>query len=412
MKIIVANKDDYIKFNAMVSNEMDTFELVDGTTDYIIHRVELGNKTKDVSLMDSCINNLLDKQYEKREYIKLEDIQAINELICGLSKEECQILNAYAEVKKFNIKNLDEIKEFITNINDYQILQAYNLHEVGILIARKEASYHMDINIIPFVNFTELAERYLFDANIKGDFCSYGLLVNTRDMLDNELIQPKIDKDKMFKIEVVNKEEFKESQMCSRVIIYLPTSKEILKEKFQKINLDYDKLTIKDTHVVKCEIINFYNENLSHEFNEMMKEKIEKFETDAYSISFQEIELLSKEVKKFDNIKMKKFLALVYVQKDQINDMNDLLNCAKATKNYELLPEVKNLTDMGRYLVEETGYFNDVSFLEDYIDYYKLARDYTQKGCTYSGSFTEHGYLIRKELEENISKEEQEEDEF
>ena len=98
MKVIVANKDDYINFNTMLLGKMKTFELTEDSTDYIIHRVKVGDETQDVSLIDSCINNLLDEQYERRKYIKLEEIQEINNLISNLNKEECHILNAYAEI--------------------------------------------------------------------------------------------------------------------------------------------------------------------------------------------------------------------------------------------------------------------------------------------------------------------------
>ena len=65
---------------------------------------------------------------------------------------------------------------------------------------------------------------------------------------------------------------------------------------------------------------------------------------------------------------------------------------------------------MGKYLVNETGHFDDVSLLENYIDYYKLAKDYTQKCCTYNSVFTEYGYLMEKEdLEKNQKREEEEE---
>ena len=220
MKVIVANKDDYIKFNAMLLDKMKTFELTEDATDYIIHRVKLGDETQDVSLMDSCINNLLEEQYEKREYIKIEEIQVINNLISKLNENECRILNAYAEIKRYSIKNLNKITELITNINDYQIIEKYNLHELGKLIAQKVPGYKMDINVIPFMDFSKLAENYLFDANIKENFCSYGLLVNTREMLDNELIQPKIEKDIILKVEVVNKKEFEEKYMYGKVTIY------------------------------------------------------------------------------------------------------------------------------------------------------------------------------------------------
>lgn len=413
MKVIVANKDDYIKFNARLKDNMQTFELAKDTTDYIIHRVKLGKDSQDVSLMDSCINNLLDEQYEKRKYIELEEIQAINNLICNLSKAECQILNAYAEVKRYSIRDLEEIKELITNINDYQIVEAYNLHEVGKLIAEKVSGYKMDINVIPFMNFAKLAEDYLFDSKINEDFCSYGLLVNTRKMLDNELIQPKIEENKVFKIEVVNKKEFDESGIYNSIIIYLPTTTEDLIEKFQRINLDYDKVMSQDTDIIECEIVNFYNEELSMDFNKMIKRIIESVGIDEETTPFEEINLLCNKVKKFDNIKMSKFLAMVEIKKNKISSIHDLVKCAKTIQKYELLPDVKNVREMGKYLVYETGHFDDVRFLEDYIDYNKLVKDYTQKGSQYRGEFTEYGYLMKKEfLEKESQIENENEEEF
>lgn len=412
MKIMIANKDDYIKFYAGLIDKINTFEFSEGINDYIISRVNLGDGVQDVSLMDSCVNNLLDEQYAKREYIKLENIKEINDLIIKLDKEKCRILNAYAEIKSYKIENLNEIKDLIFHINDYQILKKYSLYEVGKMIAEKISGYKMDINVIPFVDFSKLAEEYLFDANIKENFCSYGLLVNTREMLDNELIQPKVEKDKILKVEVVNKKEFEESEMYSKVIIYLPTDNEILKEKFKKINLDYDRLTIQDTHITKCELVNFEDGILLERFNSVMKYEIEKFSDNSYTTPFQKIELLCKEIKNFDNIKMQKFLALTEIKDNNINYIHDLIRCAKQTSNYELLPDVNDLSDMGKYLVNETGHFDDISVLEEYIDYYKLAKDYTKKGHIYNGEFTEYGYIMKKEFIENENIVEEEEVEY
>lgn len=414
MNIIVANKDDYIKFNARIINKIHYFELTNDTKDYIIHRVSLGNDSQDVSSMDSCINNLLDEQYEKGKYITLDEIKEINELILKLNKEECNILNAYAEINSYTIKDFNELKNLIKNINNYQILEAYSLHEVGLLIVKKLDEYKVNINMIPYVDYVKLAEQYLFDANIKERFCSYGLLVDTSEMFDNELIQPKIEKDKILKVEVVNKKEFEESSNYSKVIIYLPSTDEVLKEKFKRINLDFDRLTIQDTHITKCEIVNFEDYILAERFNKVMKYELDKFSNNSYTTPFQEIELLSKEIKKFNNIKMQKFLALEEIKDKKINYIYDLVNCAKQISNYELLTNVNDLDDMGKYLVNETGHFDDISFLKDYIDYYKLAKDYTREGCTYNGEFTEYGYIMKKEFEENmesnnISREEEEE---
>ena len=413
MNIIVANKDDYIKFNARIINKIHYFELTNDTKDYIIHRVSLGNNSHDVSLMDSCINNLLDEQYEKGKYITLDEIKEINDLILKLNKEECNILNAYAEINSYTIKDFDELKKLIKNIDNYQILEAYSLHEVGLLIVKKLDEYKVNINMIPYVDYVKLAEQYLFDANIKERFCSYGLFIDTSEMSDNELIQPKIEKDKVLKVEVVNKKEFEESSNYSKIIVYLPSTDEVLKEKFKRINLDFDRLTIQDTHITKCEIVNSEDYILAERFNKVMEYELDKFSNNSYTTPFQEIELLCKEIKKFDNIKMQKFLALEEIKDKNINYIHDLVECAKQISNYELLPNVNDLNDMGKYLVNETGHFDDISFLKDYIDYYKLAKDYTREGCTYNGDFTEYGYIMKKEFEENIeNKKESEEEEY
>ena len=277
MNIIVANKDDYIKFNARIINKIHYFELTNDIKDYIIHRVSLGNNSHDVSSMDSCINNLLDEQYEKGKYITLDEIKEINDLILKLNKEECNILNAYAEINSYTIKDFDELKNLIKNIDNYQILEAYSLHEVGLLIVKKLDEYKVNINMIPYVDYVKLAEQYLFDANIKERFCSYGLFIDTSEMSDNELIQPKIEKDKVLKVEVVNKKEFEESSNYSKIIVYLPSTDEVLKEKFKRVNLDFDRLTIQDTHITKCEIVNFEDYILAERFNKVMEYELDKF---------------------------------------------------------------------------------------------------------------------------------------
>ena len=75
-------------------------------------------------------------------------------------------------------------------------------------------------------------------------------------------------------------------------------------------------------------------------------------------------------------------------------NFQDFIDCAKDIEKYNLLPDVKNYEDMGRYLVNETGHFDDVSVLDEYINYEKLAKDYTQKGYTYNGNFTKSGFLF------------------
>lgn len=127
MKIIVANKNDYIDFYNNKIDKMQTFELKGDSKNYVIHRVRLGNEINDVSLMDSCINNLLDKQCEKNKFITLQEIIEINDLLIELDKEQSQIINAYSEVKRYSIKDLEEVKDLIRNI------QKKDIHTMAIL---------------------------------------------------------------------------------------------------------------------------------------------------------------------------------------------------------------------------------------------------------------------------------------
>lgn len=89
--------------------------------------------------------------------------------------------------------------------------------------------------------------------------------------------------------------------------------------------------------------------------------------------------------------------------------MKDITNYAKNLKKYNLLMDVNNLTDMGKYLVEETGHFDEVNLVSDYIDYERLANDYIKKGCVYEGNFTKYGYLMKKE---DLQNEQEDEEEF
>lgn len=410
MKIIIANKKDYIDFYYNKIDKMQTFELKEDSKNYVIHRVKLGNEINDVSLMDSCINNLLDKQCEKNKFITLQEIIEINELLIELDKEQSQIINAYSEIKRYSIKDLEEVKDLIKNINDYQIVEAYTLNELGQLICKKLSQYHINIEVIPYVDFEKLGNTFLFDANIKENFCSYGLLVNTRTMLDNELVKPKVTKDKVFEIEIINKKEYEEASIYSSIIMYLPSTNEIMKEKLNKINLDYDNLSIQDTHILRCNLLNFYNPYLVNKFNELMKNKIEKFSNQyGYTTPLQEIEKLGKQIKKFDNSMMIKFLSLADVKENKITNINDLVKIASNIKKYELIPDIQNYEQLGKYLVKETGRFEDVYILDDYINYEELAKDYTKKGYTYDGDFTEFGYLIKND---NLENEKENEEEF
>lgn len=411
MKIMVANKDEYIDY---FSKRTDTLNVsvLNEQENYIIHSIEYEAGEKDLSLMYSSINNLLNEQYEKDNYITLEELKEIDILFNTLNKEQCKIINAYAELNHYTINSLDEIKELIANIDDYQLLEKYNLEELGMLITEKIPKYEIQNEMVEFINYSRLAEKFLLNSNIKQNFTSYGLLINTRMMLDNDLIEEKITKDKVLKIEIVNRKELERTPYCNSVIIYFPTDRERIKEKIKQIDIDYDSMLIEDIQIIQCNIVNFKDNFLSNQFNLFMEKIIDKITNEEKNaIQIKQIDELCNQLKEFDNTKMSKFLAIAQAKKYKITDLSKLTDLTKITEKFEVLPDVKNYNDIGKYLVNETGHFDDISILDDYINYEKLAKDYTQKGCTYNGTFTNLGYLIEKE-EFEIVKQEKEEEEF
>lgn len=411
MKIIVADKKEYENYFSKKSLKLDIEEL-NNQKDYVIHSIFFETGENDVSLMYVSINKLLAQQYERNSYVRLEELKELDKLFHTLDKEQCKIINAYAEVKEYTINSLDEIKELITNINDYQIIEKYNLEEIGKLIVEKVADYDGLDEILEFIDYEKLAERYLFDSNIKENFCSYGLLVNTRYMLENEIVKEKITEDKVLEIEVVNKKQYDETYNCSRVIVCLPIDDERLKEKLELLNLKYDELEMDDTHITFCRLVNFNNEKLSDGFDFEIEKIIYKVsEKLGKTISLNAMIELSNEITKFNNIEIRKFVSVLEAKENIISDFDQVVEYAKNIRQYEVIPDITNHEEMGKYLVNETGHFDDVSTLDDYINYEKLSKDYTEKGYTYAGDFTRYGFLIKKEELEMINASDSKEDE-
>ena len=152
-----------------------------------------------------------------------------------------------------------------------------------------------------------------------------------------------------------------------------------------------DLLEIKDNSnigILECYMLNLYPK--SDTYLTLTMERI------INRLNFREKEISLSDVQEL-SIQIEKFTALLECKETDISSLKEIIKLTEEIKDYELLPDVKNLKEMGEFLVNETGHFDDLSILSDYINYEKLAEEYSQNGCVYSGRFTDTGYLMKKE---------------
>lgn len=179
----------------------------------------------------------------------------------------------------------------------------------------------------------------------------------------------------------------------------------LIPRELEQLERDFEYLDNKP-YIVGCKFIEKGCNIFASKISEIVEEIIENAE-----VSLQDIINLYGVIKQYDYLSKIKLLAVIESKEEETYTIKDIINYAKNLKGYNLLPDINDYNDMGKYLVNETGHFDEVSLLEDYIDYERLARDYTKNGCLYSGEFTEYGYLMKKEFMEE-EKEIKNEEEF
>lgn len=207
------------------------------------------------------------------------------------------------------------------------------------------------------------------------------------------------------KLNLVNKHEYEENEDYRELVIKIPEEIERLEEDFRYLGLDYNNLSIKDTHILKCTVIDTENLQIAIELTKEITSIMDRANQNGYTTTYQDIKKMFDLINRFDR---EKLLAILELKRDDISNINGAVKYANKVKEYNLLKDVNNLTDMGKYLVEETGHFDEVSLLSDYIDYEGLACDYIKSGYVYAGKFTKFGYLMKKEEFQNNQEDEEE----
>lgn len=214
----------------------------------------------------------------------------------------------------------------------------------------------------------------------------------------------------IMKLYMVNKHEYEQIDNYRECVIQIPESKEKLESDFRYLGLDYNNLSIQDTHILECKVTDIYSKKFSEVMSEEISNIINRASDLGYTTPYQDINKLFSILNTFDSQDKKdKLLAMLSINRRKITNVRDVIEYAINLDKYNFLPNVKDLEDMGKYFFKEIDFIQDLDVLKKYINYEELAKDYIKGLSEKEGIFTEYGYIT--EIEEN-QKEKIEEEEF
>lgn len=362
-------------------------------------KVNFKRDGKEYKLFNKCINDYL---INNSKSLDIETINNIEYLLNNIENSDIKIIDAYLEINNYTINSIDEITELLSNIDYYKILDVHNNKELGEYVVNKVPDFEIPKYLMQFIDTEKLGEQYLTVNNIKYEYCSKGALLYTRYMITNDLLDEKIKDEHTLRLLITDRQKYKKDNLYKRIDLIFPMSEARLKEKLELLGVKEDNIK-----VLECSVLNLYPQVKNNLI--LIMERIEgRLEFREKEISLSDVQALALKMQKMDNIQVTKFVALLECKEMDVNSFEDIVKLTEEIKNYELLPDIKNAKEMGKYLVNETAHFDDVTLLADYIDYERLAEDYTRNGCTYSGRYTGLGYLMEKESFELEQNEEEE----
>ena len=91
------------------------------------------------------------------------------------------------------------------------------------------------------------------------------------------------------KLNIVNKHEYEEQEDYREIILKIPNQRERLERDFRYLGLDYNNLSIQDTHILNCEVIDKSDPNFSAEMSTEISNIIARANDSGYTSPYQDI---------------------------------------------------------------------------------------------------------------------------
>lgn len=206
------------------------------------------------------------------------------------------------------------------------------------------------------------------------------------------------------KLNIVNKHEYEGNKDYREIVVKIPKEAEKLERDFRYLGLDYNNLSLQDTHVLECEVIDISDPQFSFTMSTEISNIIVRGNADGYTTPFQDVKSMFTIIKALNDKDKNKLLAILETRREEISNIKDAIKFANNIDCFELIV-ANGEEELARRLVYDAKI--DIEDLMDYADLNRLGKDYAEnKNMTK----TAQGYLKQKcDLKSEIKKEEEEE---
>lgn len=210
------------------------------------------------------------------------------------------------------------------------------------------------------------------------------------------------------KLNVVNKREYEENHNYREVIIRLPKSEEELKKDFEYLGLDYKNLSIQDSHILDCEVVDLNDPHFSGAISTELSNIIDKASDSGWTTPYQDIKSMYAILTFLNEDERDKLLAVLEFKREQISNMKEAVKYGNNLNCFEFYDNIHSAEDYAEKLIEDGDV--DARDIIDYIDMERLGDDYYKSE---EGVFTNQGLIFEKEyIDRKIRNERENEEEF
>lgn len=208
------------------------------------------------------------------------------------------------------------------------------------------------------------------------------------------------------KLNVVNKREYEENQNYREVIIRLPKSEEELKRDFEYLGLDYKNLSVQDSHILDCEVIDSNNPHFSGMISTELSNIIDRASNSGWTTPFQDIKSMYNILTFLNEDEKDKLLAVLELKRKQISNMKDAVKYGKNLDCFEFYNNINSAEEYAEKLIDDENVV--AQDIIDYIDLERLGEDYYKSE---EGIFTNQGLIFEREYIDRMIRDERENEE-